>query len=63
MKYLRVAGLHGDYDDVTYELTDSSLSTVLDEIWEHFDGGGVRSDIKMEIVELKPSEYKKMDEI
>ncbi len=63
MKYIKVSGSNPDYRYVTYEITTSSLQQLLEELQETVSYGGEIGHVKLEVVEMKPSEYKKLAEV
>lgn len=63
-KYIRIEGLDGDYPYVFYEPTSANaISDLMWEVHQHTKDGGDMSGIKVEVVQMTPKEFRKIEEI
>lgn len=62
-KYIKVAGLDPDYTAIFYEINDTALTDLLSEVYQHSRDGGEVDGLEIEIVEMKPSKFRKIEEV
>lgn len=61
-KYIRVVGLYPDEAAIVYDLDSYNLANIFDEVAEFVLDGGDMSEVKLEILEMAPAQFRKLEE-
>lgn len=61
-KYIKVSGLDADFPIMIYEITATDVDSLIEAAIEHGTNDGSYQDVKVEIVEMQPSEFEKIEE-